>query len=402
VNVLRAAVLTFALLLFPAFASAQQTDLRAQIQESQKRLEQIKAERARLQSEITQVRVHVRDASSELENVERRLSQSRSILAEINLQSDAISKEVRSTTAQLLHTRERLAESKAILNRRLRDIYKMGPLHTMQVLLGATSFTDLLNRYRYLERIGAFDKSLVGRVTDLESDLVAESNELNQRMAELGTLRQTRQAEVAKLRSVEAERRTALSDFRSRERKTATRLEQLADDQTRMTKLVDDLERRRRADEARARSRPEAETLSNADEGSLAWPLSGKVIYRFGRQRRPDGTVLRWNGLGIAAPTGTPVHAVRAGRVVLAGPFEGYGPTVILSHGGGFYTLYLYLDDIGVVEGREVKQGQVVGTVGGSATPEGPHIEFQVRAPVNGQTPQAQDPLQWLRKRAGG
>ena len=401
-NVLRAAVLTFALLLFPAFASAQQTDLRAQIQESQKRLEQIKAERARLQSEITQVRVHVRDASSELENVERRLSQSRSILAEINLQSDAISKEVRSTTAQLLHTRERLAESKAILNRRLRDIYKMGPLHTMQVLLGATSFTDLLNRYRYLERIGAFDKSLVGRVTDLESDLVAESNELNQRMAELGTLRQTRQAEVAKLRSVEAERRTALSDFRSRERKTATRLEQLADDQTRMTKLVDDLERRRRADEARARSRPEAETLSNADEGSLAWPLSGKVIYRFGRQRRPDGTVLRWNGLGIAAPTGTPVHAVRAGRVVLAGPFEGYGPTVILSHGGGFYTLYLYLDDIGVVEGREVKQGQVVGTVGGSATPEGPHIEFQVRAPVNGQTPQAQDPLQWLRKRAGG
>jgi len=397
-----AAAFTFALLLLPTFATAQQTDLRTQIEASQKRLEQIKAERARLQAEMTQVRVHVRDASSELENVERRLSQSRSILAEINLQSDALSKEVHSTTAELLHTRERLAESKAILDRRLRDIYKMGPLHTMQVLLGATSFTDLLNRYRYLERIAAFDKSLVGRVTDLENDLIAESDELSARMAQLATLRQAREAEVTKLRSVETERQTALGDFRSRERKTASRLEQLADDQARMTKLVDDLERRRREEDARASSRPGAETLSNADEGSLTWPLDGKVIYRFGRQRRPDGTILRWNGLGIAARTGTPVRAVKAGRVVLAGPFEGYGPTVIVSHGGGFYTLYLYLDDIGVVEGREVKQGQVVGTVGGAATPEGPHLEFQVRAPVNGGSPQAQDPLQWLRKRAGG
>jgi septal ring factor EnvC (AmiA/AmiB activator) len=88
--------------------------------------------------------------------------------------------------------------------------------------------------------------------------------------------------------------------------------------------------------------------------------------------------------------------------VVLAGPFEGYGPTVILSHGSGFYTLYLYLEDVGVVEGREVAAGQVVGTVGGAGTPEGPHLEFQIRAPTEGNTPLAQDPLEWLRPRPGG
>jgi septal ring factor EnvC (AmiA/AmiB activator) len=87
--------------------------------------------------------------------------------------------------------------------------------------------------------------------------------------------------------------------------------------------------------------------------------------------------------------------------VVLAGPFEGYGPTVVLSHGEGFYTLYLYLEEIGVVEGRDVEAGQVVGTVGGADTPEGPHLEFQIRAPVGGSSPQAQDPLQWLRPRGG-
>ena len=95
------------------------------------------------------------------------------------------------------------------------------------------------------------------------------------------------------------------------------------------------------------------------------------------------------------------MQAVRGGRVVLAGPFEGYGPTVILSHGNGFYTLYMYLEEIGVVEGRDVTAGQVVGTVGGADTPEGPHIEFQIRAPVDGGNPQAQDPLMWLRARGG-
>jgi septal ring factor EnvC (AmiA/AmiB activator) len=175
-----------------------------------------------------------------------------------------------------------------------------------------------------------------------------------------------------------------------------------------MTGLIADLERRRVEEERRrvagtdpgARA-PGGRTLTAADAGSLDWPVDGNLIYRFGRERRPNGLVLRWNGVGIAAPPGTPVRAVRGGRVVLAGPFEGYGPTVVLSHGEGFYTLYLYLEEIGVVEGRDVEAGQVVGTVGGADTPEGPHLEFQIRAPVGGSSPQAQDPLQWLRPRGG-
>ncbi len=163
-----------------------------------------------------------------------------------------------------------------------------------------------------------------------------------------------------------------------------------------MTRLIVDLETRRREIDARAATATGDASLSSDDAGSLDWPLDGDVIYRFGRERRPNGTVLRWNGIGISASPGSPVTAVRAGTVVLAGPFEGYGQTVVLYHGDGFYTLYLYFEEIGVVDGRSVAMGQVVGTVGGSDTPEGPHIEFQVRAPVSGGSPQAQDPLKWL------
>ncbi len=385
----------------PVAASAQQpADLRQEILDSQRRLEQIRAERERLEREIGDVRNRVRDAAQELANVERRLSASTAVLAEIEFQSEATSTEVRNTTRDLIVSQDRLAESEARLNRRLRDIYKMGPLHTFQVLLGARSFADLLNRYRYLQQIAATDRQLVERVRALQTDLAAQNEDLRQRMAQLGSLRQDRVSEVAQLRAVEREREGALAEFRARERRATSRIAELERDEGRLTALIDDLEARRRALEA-ARAPVAGSTLTSADAGQLDWPINGDLIYRFGRDQRPNGTVLRWNGIGLRAATGTPVRAVKAGRVVLAGPFEGYGPTVVLSHGDGFYTLYLYLEEIGVVEGRDVEAGQVVGTVGGAQTPEGPHIEFQIRAPIQGGSPAAQDPLIWLRPRGG-
>lgn len=143
-------------------------------------------------------------------------------------------------------------------------------------------------------------------------------------------------------------------------------------------------------------------SMSIGDAGSLEWPLDGDLIYRFGQEQRPNGLVLNWNGVGIAGLPGSPVRAARNGLIVLAGPFEGYGPSVVLSHGDGFYSLYLYLEEIRVAEGRSIDVGHVIGTVGGTDTAQGPHIEFQVRAPIDGGVPEAQDPLEWLKPRAGG
>jgi septal ring factor EnvC (AmiA/AmiB activator) len=384
---------------------AQDPELRREILESQRRLEAIREERARLQAEMEQIRSRVRNVASELRNIEQQLSASRSVLAEVEFQVETASERVKETTTELLKTQEELKEGEAILHRRLRDIYKRGPLHALRVLLGADSFGELLNRYRYLQLIAAYDRTLVERVSELERSLTLHNEQLERNLAELGRLRQSKLSEVAELRSVERARQEALTEYRSRERQTESRLEQLEADEARLTDLVEELERRRREAERRravaGEGRGGPTTLNSADAGSLEWPVEGDLVYRFGRERRPNGTVLRWNGIGIQAPIGTPVRAVRSGTVVLAGPFEGYGPTVVLSHGGGFYTLYLYLEEIGVVEGRSVEAGQVIGTVGGAETPEGPHIEFQIRAPVEGGAPRAMDPLVWLRERSG-
>src|SRR5262249_46336903 len=103
-------------------------------------------------------------------------------------------------------------------------------------------------------------------------------------------------------------------------------------------------------------------------------------------------------GLDIAVPTGTPIRAAADGVVVLAttnvagGQPVGYGTYVLVSHGGGLYTLYGHLSAVSVRAGQRVTAGQQLGLAGSTGNSTGPHLHFEVRegrAPV--------DPLPLLR-----
>ena len=94
------------------------------------------------------------------------------------------------------------------------------------------------------------------------------------------------------------------------------------------------------------------------------------------------------NGVDYAAPTGTPVKSVGAGKVKFAGQQLGYGNVVQVDHAGSKSTLYAHLSRIDVKEGEAVTQGQLLGLVGATGWATGPHLHFEFK--VNGMV---QDPL---------
>lgn len=381
-------------------AAAQQNSIQRDLRDSRLKLDSIQAERQRLQREMETLQNRVRDASRELVNIERQQEASRSALMELEFQAELLTESVEAATREHNATQARLEKRTRDLHARLRSIYKRGRLHSVQVILAAQSFSDLLNRYKYLNLMAIYDRMVVQEFTRLEQQLAQQERDMRESLQRLDLLRQEKSEEVAALERAESQRQTTLREFRQQESRTASRLDELEREQRQLTGAIADLERRRREEESRSATPAQPASISTRDLGTLNWPVNGNVLYRFGPDRKPDGIVLKHQGIGIAAPAGTAVSAVESGVVEFAGPFPGYGPTVIISHGGGYRTLYLYLQTIEVQVDQVIRAGQGIGTVGGERTAEGAHIEFQVRVPIDG-TIEPVDPLTWLRARAG-
>ncbi|MBV9110408.1 MAG: hypothetical protein JO306_13430, partial [Gemmatimonadetes bacterium] len=149
-----------------------------ELSQSQQRLQEIRAERSQLRNELSGIRSRVHDVTSEIRNIQRQREVSAALLRELNFQMSETQQKIDETTDELYRTQDELAQKKALLNRRLRDIYKRGPLRTEEALLTATSFADLLNRYKYLYLVARRDRDLVGEVGELQHQLEVREQEL--------------------------------------------------------------------------------------------------------------------------------------------------------------------------------------------------------------------------------
>jgi septal ring factor EnvC (AmiA/AmiB activator) len=369
---------------------AQRTDINRRIQENQQRLDSIRRERTQLQGQLQQLEGRMYTISSELENIEHQKVATSHIVNELDRQIGSLNAELDTVTLDLLLAEDALAENQAILNKRLMEIYKRGSLWMFEVLLAAESFGDLVSRYKYLFLVSQQDRALTHSVETLRDRVAVRRRELVVGYNELGRQRDERGRELDRYVSLERRRQRALRDARASQERAATRLDVLARDEERLASVIATLERERLSAGPGALG-----TITDRSLGTLEWPLEGRLLYKFGPQQGPDNTTIRRHGIGISAPIGTDVRAVAGGTVEHAGPFGTYGPTVLLDHGGGYYTLYLYLSRVDVRVGTAVAARQLIGQSGGESSDTGPHLEFQIR----GRGGIALNPEQWLRRR---
>lgn len=87
------------------------------------------------------------------------------------------------------------------------------------------------------------------------------------------------------------------------------------------------------------------------------------------------------NGVDFAASTGTPVWAAADGEITWAGPKGPNGNLVSIRHEGGWESHYAHLHRIqrGIARGTEVRQRQLIGTVGSTGRSTGPHLHFGLK-----------------------
>ena len=371
-------------------------DPAGRIREQREELERIRRERAELESRMRRLQGTAHDISEERNNLDRQADVTEAAVRSLDRQLIAIDEGLGETTGDLVMAQDELSLKRAILRKRLGDVYKRGPLYTVQALLTAQSFGELVSRYKYLHLLALRDRAIVTRVESLESRIGSHRTQLVRLQGEMAMSRAEKAEEEKRLRVLEQERSASLKSVERQAKQAATRLAQLSKDEARLGSLIATLEAaRKKAEAARAPGAPAptaTSTLRTTDVGRLNWPVDGTIIYRFGRVINPNNTSIRWNGVGIAATQGTAVRAVAQGEVMVAEAIGTYGQTVIIQHGGGDYSVYGSLGSIEVTKGQQVTKGQAIGTVG-ATDPELPaHLHFEIRPKGR-----AMDPLVWLK-----
>jgi septal ring factor EnvC (AmiA/AmiB activator) len=260
-------------------------------------------------------------------------------------------------------------------------------------MLTARSFGELVARYKYLHEIAVHDRSLVRRMETLRDDIARQRTELVKLRDAVAENRGDKLREEERLESLKRLRSNSLQRAQRSTQQLQQRLAQIRQSEARLGNVLATIEAERvRSVAARPNAPRVSSTLRTADAGRLDWPVDGPLLYRFGRVINPNNTTTRWNGMGIAAPVGTPVKAVAPGTVVSVGPLGTYGLTVILQHGEGDYSIYASLQAASMRKGAAVRKGDVVGTVGVSDPDLKPHLHFEMRPKGR-----AVDPESWLR-----
>ncbi len=353
------------------------------LQESQQRLEKIKARLEEASRDLRQKEQAERNLLGDLRAVEEELIGLERRRETLVARMAEIETEVETQRRASAKARGRVEEVEGRVHRRLSALYRTGGWGPLKALFSSLTPAELAHQYSYLTRIVRHDRELLD---DYRGRLAA----LHRAVAALEAL-QNRQAGL--LVEVQGNHATLVEGRRLKEKllvrvkqdkgALAALVRELTEKAERMAALLKKLESARTAEYI------DTGTLFGRQKGRLPWPLAGPVVVGFGSQRHPQlGTLYESNGIEIGVSGEKPVTPLWDGRVVFASWFKGYGNLLILDHGDSYHTLYAHASRLTRKVGDQVKKGEVVAYSGFPGT-GGLYLEIRHRgSPV--------DPLAWL------
>jgi septal ring factor EnvC (AmiA/AmiB activator) len=365
-------VLSLSLLVGSAAGASSPND--DQLNAVQSRIGQLEQRLSQLSQESASVERERRELDAQLELAGARVRETELLL----VQSSEEVERLRTESAELA---SELEGRRKLLDRHLEIMALLGRPGPLQLFFDAYQGGDLE------EAVGT-----VSVLTGGQMRMVEEYHEVSQqhslRLAELSQIlpqarEEARQLEVrrAELENVRDRVARKLTSLENSRKSTGATLEDLRVREAALQRLINVLS---------SKERFTGREDIRGYRGALPWPVEGRVVQGFGRQRLAKyNTYTVCNGLRFDAPGSSPVEAVFPGIVAYARHFKGYGNMVVLDHGNNVYSLVAGLGTIHVRVDQSVTMGMRLGLAAPPAEGGNVYLEFRV-----GEKPQ--DPRRWL------
>ena len=389
---LNTGVVVFGLLVLviPSGWGADPSTIKEEISQERLRLEQLNQEIAETQKKAERIEKKQGSVLKTIDKLDKQLYDQKKERNRINQQIKEKDQELADLSKKIAELGKDVQTRQSSISARLRLLYMEGRTGYLKTLFEAESFTDAAHRMDYISWVAQREHQLVRQFQEDLTNLQLLNEQQTKAREELLHLQGETQQTIRKVAGLKRQKRTVLVSL-SKEKDSH---ERMVEDLQRSAEQVDSLlkELDRRFQLAQSRMRQPPGRLPSL--GSLLWPVEGKVVSYFGRQKHPTfDTFVTKKGIEISAKEGSPIRAVSSGNVVYADWLKGYGLVVIVDHTNGFYSLYAHASKLLVAEGQSVKNGQVIGETGETGVTQEDTLYFELR---KGTTPI--DPLKWLVK----
>lgn len=407
-----------------SFAAPKKTD--AQIKEQKRALKQLEDDLAKKRKELALIESEEKGVLNTISLLDQNLNQTRTYIAELSKSETMVQSAMVKLSADIDSLERKISERKKTMSRRIRSLYIRGRQNEALILYNLLSQKGNSERQEYwVRRILDEDKEQVLMLSHMMSERDEMKRMEQEHLDDLGRMRSRKSQEEKSLVSQMSGQEKMLSSLKNDKNMQKKALQEFERNQKTMQALIKKLEEKRKK-EIEAAKKAEAErkkkqaqkakdkgkdkgketkpekvvekpqvAVTTPVTGPKCTPLKGEVISRYGLQEHPVLHITTRNlGVEIRGKKDAAVRAAAAGTVAMVAEIDGRGPSVIIEHEGGTYSVYGHLKSIRVQEGKTVQNCEEIGVVGDIASLNGIKLYFQVSEGT-----QTVDPLEWLKQK---
>lgn len=339
-------------------------------------LSQLEEQKSAVQERIADLTAQANDVQATREALQQEIDLTKQEIATVEQYIERLQQQIDVKTTELEAAEKALAEKEEQFAQTVRTTYEQGDVSYLEVVLNASSFSDLLTRMEIVSAIMEDNQKTVDEYTAAKEDIEQKRDDLQDTQDEQKDYQENLSYKVDDLAASEAEQAALQESLEAYKAESEAEYDRIASEMQDVSNQI-----------AALSAQAAANGSVPMGDGTLIWPTPSCTTTNsaYGYRVHPIyGTVKFHAGEDIPAGYGAEILAAASGTVVTAGWVSGYGNYTVIDHGGGLMTAYGHQSSFAVSVGDVVTQGQVIGYVGSTGNSTGPHLHFEVY--VNGAT----------------
>ena len=380
-------------------AQSTQRDYNEELRYQNDAINKMKKEIEELSSKLRKANINETTTSKRITNLDEELALVNRLIQSLKKEEDLnrnkiniLKKDINTKEDELNTLRERYEQ-------RIINIYLKGRVSDLEKVLSSTSWRQAVYRTQYLKIISKIEQKMTKEIEALLLTINKNKLKLESLLRQSISLKREKQKQMTSIRKMRIKREKELTRIRQDKSALANYMQEKGAGVKQLESIIKKVLEDKARSEREERIRQQQEALKTKEfnllRGQLPWPTEGRVISKFGKQWNSRLKTTTDNpGIDIKGQPGSPIRSTMSGIITTITYIRGYGTTIIIDHGGGFYTVYSHVTNIQTSVDNQVRSGDIIAYMGDSGSINGAKLHFEIWGKG-----QKLNPEKWLRKK---